>query len=108
LIEIKTDEARRIAANIVKLPEPLPKSYRLWSLVVARGSDDEGYGLGEQDPPFPSRSDKHCSNVVYRHCGGVSGLLMHHGPFCAAAYFSTQAIAAKAPTMISKSLMAAS
>jgi hypothetical protein len=32
------------------------------------------YGLGPQDPPFPSLSAKHCSNVAYRHCPGVSGL----------------------------------
>jgi len=70
--------ARRIAVNVAKLLELLRKPYRLWSLVVG-GSGDEGYGLGEQDPPFPSRSAKHCSNVAYRHCGGVSGLLMHHG-----------------------------
>jgi len=29
---------------------------------LVRGED--GYGLGEQLPPFPTRSAKHCSNVV--------------------------------------------
>jgi hypothetical protein len=30
------------------------------------GSGEDGYGLGLQDPPVPSRSAKHCCNVSYR------------------------------------------
>ena len=75
---------------------------------VTSRSGDDGYGLGEQ-VLLPNRSAKHCSNVAYRQCGSPSPfpfIYIHQAPFCASASFSMETIAARAPTMISRSLMA--
>lgn len=79
-------------------------------MVNGVGPGEDGYGLGAQEL-LPSRSAKHCSNVAYRQCGLPSlspFIYMHQAPFCASAGLAMQTVTAKAPTMISKNLMAAS